>query len=311
MKKRISDTYLYQALELDNYIKNISDVTQNPSKAVLETAHLDQLTNEIRYKINFSTKMSILNRIHSGKMVIINKENLYLPAWVTGSPGKVDKVFVNVFGKVKVKDSTSMVFNPREIFAICQIGYFLEKFQENEARILHNQTIINTSMEIYMRLFFRVIDTIYSVDSHSGQAMVIRFLINKFFLIYLMEKDNNEGLNEIAFRPLKSLDNLGRLRTAIGSEDPAMYTSLTEFFRILPNYAPILKDLDLAAFLRKFLLLYGEKSLLALENLNMFLAIISSSVIAGGYIRDFAVEQFLGKEAISMYNTFIDTTKDN
>lgn len=311
MKKRISDTYVYKVLSLEKYIDNIAEISKDYGNATITKPQFDLLTNEFRYKINFSTRNAIMQRLLTNKMVIINKENLFLPAWCIRDPhGKVVKTFVNLFGKVKIKDQESMSFTPREVFGVCQIGYFIEKFYDNEARILNNQNITTYATEIYMRLMFRIIDSIYAIDSASNQAMVTRFLINKFFLVNVLEKENNATTDEMAFRPLKNMDHMTRLKTAIGNEDPTMYNSLEEFFAMLPNYVPVLKNLELSAVLRKYVLLYGEKSLLILENYYMFLAIISSSVISSGYIRDFAIEQFLGKEAISMYNLFIDMTKD-
>ena len=53
-------------------------------------------------------------------------------------------------------------------------------FPENEDRILNNQNLTTYATEIYMRLMFRIIDSIYAIDSASTQAMNTRFLINKF-----------------------------------------------------------------------------------------------------------------------------------
>lgn len=311
MKKKIQDTYVYKVLNLEPYVENIGEISRDYSKVTLTKPQFDLLTNEIRYKINFSSRNAIMARLLNGKMIPINKENLYLPAWcIRDANGKVTKTFINLFGKVKIKDQESMSFTPREVFGLCQIGYILEKFYENEARILNNQNITTYATEIYMRLMFRIIDSIYAIDSASSQAMNTRFLINKFFLINVLEKENNSTTDELAFRPLKNMDHLTRIKTALGNETPEMYNSLEDFFKALPNFIPVLKTLDLSSVLRKYVLLYGEKSLLMLENYNMFIAIISSSVISSGLIRDFAVEQFLGKEAISMYNLFLDMTKD-
>jgi hypothetical protein len=55
--------------------------------------------------------------------------------------------------------------------------------------------------------------------------------------------------------------------------------------------------------------MYGEKSTLMLENLNYLLAIIGSSTIGAGYVKDYVMEVLLGKEAVEVYNNFINTTR--
>jgi hypothetical protein len=314
MKKTLADTYVYKVLQMENYIENIKNLgTKGIEKHALSKSQLDNILNDFRFKINnLSTKAPIINQIQDGKMLLITAENLYLPSWgQISTPGRVDRTIVNLFGKVKIKDNYSLSFNPREVFAVAQIGYFLSSFYENEKKIVGNTNIIQNATEVYMRVFYRILDTLYSVDSASSQGMVTRYLICKFFLIYVMEKDNDESTSELAFRPLRGLDHLPRLKTAIGTETELMYSSLPEFIKALPSYVPILKDLDLSSFLRKFLLSYGEKALLMIENLNYFIALIGSSVISGGYVKDFTLESSIGNEGINLYNQFVNAVSSS
>lgn len=310
--KPLSSTYVYNVLKIEHYVDNIKSLNkQSIAKYSLSRNQTENILNEFRYKINFSTKNYITEQIVNGKMILINAPNLYLPSWaVISTPGVVDVTFVNLFGKLKIKEANdSMSFNPREIYAITQIGYMLSKFYENEKKIVGNSNIVNLSTEIYMRLVYRILDSLYSIDSATSQGLVTRYMINKFFLINVLGKPNNDHTSDVAFRPLRNVDHFTRLKTAIGNEEPDMYESLPKFIKALPKYVPLLKDLDIGSFLRKFLLTYGEKSLLAIENYNYFIAIVCSSVINGGYIKDFTVENALGKEAIQLYNLFTDTTR--
>lgn len=308
MKKTIRDSFFYTPFGIEGYLNNIQKLDVN--KAVIGGVRLENILNEIKFKINFSSKQYILPLLSSGRMVFINEPNLFLPAWSQVSKaGEVDRTVVNLFGKVKFKDFDGINFAPREVFGMAQIGYFLSKFYENEAKIVNSQHILNNSVEVYMRMVFRVLDILYSVDASPSNGAVCRFLINKFFLIHVYEKENSATVDELAFRPLKSIDNLSRIKAAIGSENPEMFTSLSAFISSLGTYIYTLKDLDISAFSRKVILLYGEKAFLMLENLNYFLAIVSSSTIGTGYVKDYILEGLLGKEAINIYNNFIDLTR--
>ena len=308
MKKSIRDSFFYVPLGIESYLNNIQKV--DVDKVKLKGNVLENIINEFKFKINFSSKPFIISQIVNDKLVFVNEPNLYLPAWLkVTTPGTVDKTVVNLFGKVKLKDFDGINFAPREVYGLAQIGYFLSKFYENESKILHNQHILMNAMTVYMRVFFRVLDVLYSVDVSASNGMVCRYLINKFFLIYLYEKQNNENTDELAFRPIKNLDSLARIKTSIGTEPADMYDSLQNFINTLSLIIPNLKDLDISSFSRKVVLMYGEKAILMLENLNYLLAIIGSSTMGTGYIKDYVMESLLGKEAIEVYNNFINTTR--
>ena len=308
MKKTIRDSFFYVPLQIESYLSNIQKV--NVDKVKIKDEALENIINEFKFKINFSSKPFIMQLIQNGKMVFINEPNLYLPAWIqVNTPGTVDRIVVNLFGKVKLKDFDGLNFAPREVYGLAQIGYFLAKFYEQEAKIVNNQHILTNAMTVYMRIFFRVLDVLYSVDASANNGMVCRFLINKFFLIYLYDKQNNEQTDELAFRPIKNLDSLQRIKTAIGMEPPDMYDSLQNFINTLSLIIPNLKELDISSFARKTVLMYGEKSTLMLENLNYLLAIIGSSTIGAGYVKDYVMEVLLGKEAVEVYNNYINTTR--
>jgi hypothetical protein len=308
MKKSIRDSFFYVPLQIESYLNNIQKV--NVDKVKIKDEALENIINEFKFKINFSSKPFIMQLIQTGRMVFVNEPNLYLPAWLqVTTPGKVDRIVVNLFGKVKLKDFDGLNFAPREVYGLSQIGYFLAKFYEQESKVVNNQHILTNAMTVYMRIFFRVLDVLYSVDASANNGMVCRFLINKFFLIYLYDKQNNEQTDELAFRPIKNLDSLQRIKTAIGMEPPDMYDSLQNFINTLSLIIPNLKELDISSFARKTVLMYGEKSTLMLENLNYLLAIIGSSTIGAGYVKDYVMEVLLGKEAVEVYNNFINTTR--
>ena len=56
-------------------------------------------------------------------------------------------------------------------------------------------------------------------------------------------------------------------------------------------------------------MMYGERSLLMFDNFTYFLGYIISTVSSGNLVRDYAFDSFSNRDAIQIYNTFMDAVK--
>ena len=62
-------------------------------------------------------------------------------------------------------------------------------------------------------------------------------------------------------------------------------------------------------YLKKAIMMYGERSLLMFDNFTYFLGYIISTVSSGNLVRDYAFDSFSNRDAIQIYNTFMDAVK--
>jgi hypothetical protein len=314
MQKTIRDTYIYKVLDLESTIKNCGSVNSNIDKYTLKQEILDAILNDFKFKISFPAKVRVIEEIKSGRITLVDTEMVTaLPTWMVSDDGiRIKTAIVNLFGKIKVKDDGTAQFNSREIFSLVIIALTVKDFYQNEAKVLNNLQISKLAVIIYDRIMYRVLDTLYSLDIGPLHVRELVHVALRFFMLsFLMEKkfvsannyDNlyNYVLSDLTKDPQKVISN------SIVAMDE--YKDFPTFISNLSIINPILKDLDIAAFLRKFIMMYGEKALLMIENYQYFLAYIFSVTLNGNIIKDFALETPIGKEGILLYNAYFDLMK--
>lgn len=308
MKKNISSTFVYSALSIEKSIPYISKVNGDVDKHVLKKVYLDQILHDIKFKINFPTKNDIVDQLVNGSLVFVEEPNIILPAWsISDGKGNITATVVNLFGKIKAKEDI-LQFNVREVFGLAQIGLTLKNFYLNESKICFNNTLVSAACAIYVRMLHRIIDSLFSLETIPLMSAQTRYLLAKFFMLYMVEREDNETTDALAYKSSGSMVTLQSIKGTLNLNEKS-FNSLPEFLETLSDNVMILKDLDITSFMRKIIMSYGERSLLMLENYNYFLAIVINSSISGGYVKDYALEGSLGKDALTVYNNFFALTK--
>jgi hypothetical protein len=325
MKKTLKDTYVYKVLGLDNTVAACAKINAELDSRRVTGDRLDAILNDIKFKINYPTKIRIMDELKNGTIVFVDEpEANALPAWLYGSAGGQVRAVVNLFGKVRTGRDGQMQFNVREVFALAQIGFTIKEFYLKEKAVTQNMMMSKLAVVIYERMIYRVLDTLYSLD--IGPAWLrtqVKLEIRFFATQYLLEKPDDDAIYKfvamdlakaLGTSPEQLIAQVASSKTEGDPVDPATgmfvkYSSIPNLIKHLQNANPILKDLDTTTFLRKYIMMYGEKALLMLESYSYFLALIMSVTLSGNIVKDFGLEAVVGKEGVSMYNTFFDLTR--
>jgi hypothetical protein len=320
MKKQLKDTYVYQVLGLDGTVANAAKINNDLASYALPSDQLDAIINEIKYKISFPAKIRLIEELKAGAIVLINTpEATAIPAWLKGDGhGGVKAAVVNLFGKVKDKDGM-IQFNSREVFALAQTGMVIKDFYLKESRITSNVSLTKMTVAIYERMMYRVLDVLYSLD--VGPMWLrnrVRYELRVFCALYMLEKDVGDSimthiLQDIAQANKTTVASITASATQHydehGPKSSPQYESLPGLMKYLSEMNPVLKDLDITAFLRKFIMMYGEKALLMIESYSYFLALSMSVTVTGNIVKDFALEPVIGKDGVNEYNVFFGITR--
>ena len=317
MKKTIKDTYVFKVLDLASTVENCSKVNSDLGKYALDKDIVDAICNDIKFKVTFPSRQMIIDEIKADKITFVDTEFVRnIPTWMISNDGvSIKTAVVNLFGKIKVKDDGTAQFNSREIFALSIIAVAVREFYLKEAKILNNIQLTKYALVIYERMMYKVLDVLYSLDvAPIWLRTYVRADLRIFAAYYLLEKkfESTSNYDNIYNFIIKDLLPDGtdptQFLARLGGQtfNATKYSSLEEYLKNLSSYNPILKDLDITAFLRKFVLMYGEKALLMIENYQYFLAYILSVTLSGNIVKDFAFEGPVGKEGVLLYNTFFD-----
>jgi hypothetical protein len=322
MKKTLKDMYVYDVLGLDRVVPKCAEVNQNLDKAGLPPALVEAISGDIRYKISLPGKNLVLDELKTGSLVLVDSaETASVPTWMVMKDGKISKAVVNLFGRIRRKDGDETAqYNVREVYAACILAMTVRKFYENETRVVHNLKMTVQASVIWTRMVYRVLDTLYSVDvAPSWVGGVVRAQLAMFFLHYVAEKEIRSAkdydasfdsvLNVIAkAQHVKVSDVIAKGAVADGQEFldyvEENWGSLKGLMNKLSQVHPVLKDLDITTFLRKFIMMYGEKSLLMLESYAYFLGFCFTVTAGGNLVKDFALQSAVDKEGVDLYNAF-------
>ena len=312
MKKTIRDTYIYDVLGLEKAVANCAKVNAHLEKHALPAALVDAISSEIRYKISVPGRNLILEDLRNGNLTLVDTPEVSsIPTWMLAEDGKIKTAVVNLFGRLRRNPGgDTATFNVREVFALCLIAETVRRFYEKENKVVFNMQLTKLSAIIYTRMVYRVLDTLYSLDiAPEWVRNRVRANIGFFFLYHLMEKRlNSKDDYDASYDAILTLIPNGKNLASLPIDDLGQenYSDLKTFIGALARIHPSLKDLDVTIFLRKFIMMYGEKALLMLESYPYFLAYVFSVSIGGNILKDFALDKTVDKEGIQAYNIFFD-----
>lgn len=320
MKKSIRDTYVYKVLGLETSLQNCSSINKDLASYELSKLHIEQIVNDFKFKVNIPQKNRVIDGIKSGAITIINTEKVNnIPTWLVGDGhGAIKTAVSNIFSKTKVRSNDEpLVYNPREIFAQVQLASNLRDFYLKENKILSSNILSSATIFIYTEMVYKVLDVLYSLNvGQDWLKSYVRIHIALFVTSYLLERTNpNDSLFEnykqqisrLSKSVVTGLDNLENVSASYSYTKPDAIVELTKNISML---SPILKDLDITIFLRKFIMMYGESALMMLENYQYFLAYILSASISGNLVKDFNFESVMGtKKGADVYVLFMNLTQ--
>lgn len=316
MKKTIRDTYVYKVLDLDSTVKNCGVINADLQKYAVSSDVVDAILTEFKFKISFPAKVRVIEEIKSGRITFVDSELVgTIPTWMVSTDGiTVKTAVVNLFGKIRVKEDGTAQFNSREIFSLAIIALTVRDFYRNESKVMNSLQISKAAVRIYDRMMYRVLDTLYSLDvGPEWLRRVVHVYLRMFMVSYLMEKSfisaqNYDNMYNYILQDLGGAELIAKIAND-GAVDMSNMKDLPTFMATLSKLSPILKELDVTAFLRKFIMMYGEKALLMIENYQYFLAYVFSVTLSGNIIKDFALETPIGKDGVQLYNSYFELMK--
>ena len=300
--KTLNDSALFKMNpDYQKIVKTIADISL--LNDVLPLSSLDSEFAIINRRFNYGTEKRIMEEVNKGNIVFINKKELRLPK------------YLNVIGKMKAdKSGPCMIINldgymnskgeifPRTLFALMQNGLINLELYRNWNAYTNNVKFLSINTLLYSRFTTKIFDKLFSIDLNKQSSDLVSYLFSKFFLINMCGKDNNELVNNIAYKSCFNMtsqvviENLEKeLYENINDED--FYAEIFTFFKAL-KYIPTLEKSNIRSFIENYVRMYGEGSLLSVDYLPAFLALIYSQVVGGNINKDFMIEQ-VGKEKLN------------
>jgi hypothetical protein len=186
----------------------------------------------------------------------------------TGGRGVSPAIFVNMYriGKWAPDEKTYTIPGvSTDLFSCLETGVIAHKLllEHKDEKVFSNPVVLNNLTNIYTSLFANaVVKTVVTFGSEFNTDAA-RFLIAKFFLIYVLKKADSETVKEIAYNSIKNRTTMTGLES-FEENYPMDYSSLSGFLKTLGE-AFFSKPIELARFEISWVTMYGEGLLLAVE----------------------------------------------
>ena len=153
-------------------------------------------------------------------------------------------------------------------------GIISNGIKNDYRRLSSNQFLAKTFMEIYSKLFMRVINREYSIGADKKLFDSVQYWINRFFLERVFESaDSKENIEKLCISTYRYVDEV----TATQNQqiyDKANVEKLSHLLEVINNSTPRMRTLQLGTFLNAWNNFYYSPALLAADNIEYFIFMV-------------------------------------
>lgn len=290
---------VYQGIEEELKIKNKAVELINNSKRIknsdVEAAYItikqmtDSLTREALKAFDNERIVMLYNTVPSLSMT----QAMPFMTFKT-KKGYVTFIFADKYitttrdGVTKIEPS---------VFRDLLIGALIANGIKNDySNLATNQYLSKILMEIYEKLFTRILNREFAIASDKITYDKVRFYINKFFLINIFStSDEMSNIDKLATAHVKYLDEV-QIIDCKNKYNDANVTKLSELLGLIKEESSRMKGLSLSMLLNDWVNYYYAPSMMAVDNIEYLIFMTICLLSGNGAIVNIAASDIV-KEA--------------
>lgn len=320
--KSVRDTYLYKVInkkgEFDNIIKTFLTKGMVPSKDSLSTEY-----STIDNYFKFPLKTSVMDAVSDGtvkpmmypKGITANyKVPTSLPFILTGNrEGGVGAVAVIDNWATFDEDNKKVSIEPNKLYCFLEGAFIARGIQLGFSTIRHNTVMYTEGASIWAHMFTRVLNRDYALNVNKDAYNKVLFLAAKYYFINLLQMKDSDTVFNYASKIAGNVSPIAikRLNDAFPIED---YKDISTFIQGIAKLGYLiisgLEKLTVRDYVAKYIRMYHNSSLFALEHFSYFIfsiiACINRAHINDIYSWDAAIGT---KSGDKLYAYIANTTK--
>lgn len=207
--------------------------------------------------------------------------------------GYVTYVFVDKY--ITVSREGVMSMQPAILRDLLTSAAVANGIKTNYDKLANNQYLAKILMEIYCKMFTRVLNREFSIAVDKNNFDTVQYWINRYFLERVFGlNDTPDNIERLARQSIKYLDEL-QINDIKRSYDDASVTSFTELLEILKTVTTRMKSLNEGMFLNDWINYYYIPSMLACDNIE-YLIFMCIALMSGNNIVNISASDIV-KEA--------------
>lgn len=212
------------------------------------------------------------------------------------STNKRKRIFIDCTGLIKYEDG---YFQCKEIDKLCTYLFnavVIGTYYEDSLKITNNSQIVKSSTWCFTKMFCAVLDQMRVVN-YNENRLKIAYITACYFSYALLQKDVDSST--VVASNAAEIDTKTAKAYNIYFNEDEHFQSIDTFITYLADMFK-LKGLNTGIYVNKWLTMYGNGSLYALELLPSFLTVITSAY-SGAYVnRQNIIESICGKELVTL-----------
>lgn len=307
MRRRLTDSEVYQQMaktrNLETKIKNFCPVRDKVSfEKMSDTMEI------IRKKFNFNMKADIMELLNNDKIIIVyNRENA-MPRFMNVFGKKVNGevvVLVDITAYANIDKNGNIDIFPRTLYGLLQNAMILYYVTTKFHKIEISNPLATFSARAYTKLVCGIMDKILGININPTRSDIAYYLTAKYFLINVYGYEGNEGtINDFARNATINNTELNLLKEIENELDTKkLYSNFMNFMEEISRLDGF-HSLQFRSFMEQYLRQYGEASLLSVDYLPSFLALIMGTNVSAQLNKDYIISSICSKEAVRITTEF-------
>ncbi len=311
--KSLQDSFVFRHLNGPN--NRIEDaVTQIiKSGTVLNKGNLEQAFLTINKSFKYSLKQKVMDAYEQGSIILMySPEGVKLPTALPfflfkGNQGVKAVVAVDIHGNMD-KETKDVTIDAKKLYVTMEAAFIaIDNF--NKVQTYSKRTnIITLGSNMYANMVARCLNKKYALNVDKVKLHKVQFITAKFFIMSIMQFENEEIANNYAGNVCVGANNLilQDVANMVLAEDLKDLQSLIDVLK-RPELNLGMTDLTVRGFLEMFINMYHHSSVLALELFPYFVYNINSAV-HGAYINNqYMLEDIIDKVGPKFYVAIAQT----
>lgn len=296
--RNISELELFKELDKKSLTKKVSSLKLN--EVLLSHTQFSESLNIIERRFNYLLKLKViegfmnneLNLVYLGKSNDIPNPFTY---WIAGNTAGLPVSYGNMSNYLNFKNGEVDRVDPKTLFNMLQNMFILRETYLNFNSLTMNVKLVKSITISYVKMFSKILDKNFGIKLKPQDEDMINYTIALFFSSFLLERTINSTIESIAYSTVRNKTPHDFLKSRINLNNFDM-ESLSGFVKSLSENYEILDKLTFRIMISEWATLYGETTILGMESLGYFLAVVTGSDTLGNIEKDYFISSLVDRE---------------
>ena len=302
--KSLRDTFLFTQMNQGGYIDKKLELFKNPNSAIVVTHEmLEEPLMRINKTFKYPAKLAVLEAYKNGALVpmvlqksVNDRMPVCIPFLINTDRSKA-MVFIDNYSTPT--SSGDVNIDHKKLYCLMESAYLaLMGIPRNAS------AVINKGSLIFAHIFTKVLNKKFSLNTDKMALNKVIFIASKYYLSNLLGMTDQAMIFNYALKNCNSATEI--LMKDIDAEfTPDCFVSIAAFLEKMAKlpykFVSGFQKITVRDYVEAFAEMYGQSTILALENLDYFIFMISSVVIGAYLNNQTTLEDIIDADGAKLY----------